>query len=310
MGKIRELKAEHYAAIHAEYIKWLNTLGFAKCTVTNFDRAMKDFFEWLENRNILSITQLTNKHISDYYEHMQTRPNRKYTYRAGISATQINQNTDAINKLCEFLYQNGMNNAPIPPNFRIKIDEHTRIRKLQPFTQEEIKELYGCIDLTYNNLKYETRELKQEQIRLVFALHYGCGLRMSEGQKLTIQDVDFEKKTVFVRQGKNYKDRIVPMNDGVCKIVENYIYNYRKCYKTAGNRLFINKQMSLMRGLKELQRVCDNPQIKEKRLYFHILRHSIATHLLQNGMKIENIALFLGHSTLESTQIYTHLINI
>ena len=145
-------------------------------------------------------------------------------------------------------------------------------------------------------------------MRLVFALFYGCELRLSEGMKLTIQDVDFDKKTIFVRQGKYYKDRIVPMNMGVFKIVENYVYNFRKAYKLNHNRLFINKKMTLQRGLLLLQKVCDNPQIKEKRLYFHILRHSIATHLLQNGMTIENIALFLGHSTLESTQIYTHLI--
>jgi integrase/recombinase XerD len=60
--------------------------------------------------------------------------------------------------------------------------------------------------------------------------------------------------------------------------------------------------------LKYLQSVCDDENIKAKRLSLHVLRHSIATYLLQNGMSIENIALFLGHSSLDTTQIYTHLI--
>jgi integrase/recombinase XerD len=61
--------------------------------------------------------------------------------------------------------------------------------------------------------------------------------------------------------------------------------------------------------LKEVQQVTENEQIQEKRLYFHILRHSMATHLLQNGMDIESIARFLGHNSLVSTQVYTHIVN-
>jgi integrase/recombinase XerD len=55
--------------------------------------------------------------------------------------------------------------------------------------------------------------------------------------------------------------------------------------------------------------LCPDESIQNKRLYFHILRHSIAGHLLQNGMTVENIARFLGHNSLKSTQIYTHIIN-
>jgi integrase/recombinase XerD len=61
--------------------------------------------------------------------------------------------------------------------------------------------------------------------------------------------------------------------------------------------------------LKDLQKICTDENMRKKRITTHILRHSIATHLLQNGMNIENIALFLGHSSLVSTQIYTHIVN-
>ena len=301
------MKTHHYTEIHKEYVNWLDILGFSNASITGFDRNVKIFFEWLEEHNILSITQLTQKHIKIYFDYLQTRPNKLYR-GTGLSATYLNHNFDAIDKLCEFLFQNGMKNAPVPTNFRIKKDEQERIKKIIPFTQAEIKELYDCIDLIYSDWEYCIKEKNQQQMRLVFALFYGCGLRLSEGMKVTIQDIDFDKKTVFVRQGKYYKDRIVPMNKGVFKIIENYVYNFRKAYKLNHNRLFINKKMNLRRGLFALQNVCDNPQIKEKRITLHILRHSIATHLLQNGMSIENIALFLGHSTLESTQIYTHLI--
>jgi integrase/recombinase XerD len=111
-----------------------------------------------------------------------------------------------------------------------------------------------------------------------------------------------------VEKGKNYKDRFVPMSAGVYNELQNYVYNFRNKLKLPHNRLFLKGKNELNKMLKHLQNVCEDEEIKQKRLSMHVLRHSIATHLLQNGMSIENISQFLGHSSLESTQIYTHLI--
>ncbi len=131
---------------------------------------------------------------------------------------------------------------------------------------------------------------------------------LKKTNNLQIKDVDFERKTIFVEQGKNYKDRIIPMSAGVYKELQDYIYNYRHRLKLNHNRLFTCLKCVLNKKLKYLQSVCTDENVKAKRLSTHVLRHSIATHLLQNGMSIENIALFLGHSSLGTTQIYTHLI--
>jgi len=147
--------------------------------------------------------------------------------------------------------------------------------------------------------------------RLIFSFsisRYGCGLRRTESYKLRIQDVDFDRKTVFVCQGKNCKDRIVPMSAGVYKRLQDYVYNFRHKLNLKHDRLFISDKNTLRIRLKHLQNSCEDEQIKDKRITLHILRHSIATHLLQNGMSIENIALFLGHGNLDSTQIYMYLI--
>jgi integrase/recombinase XerD len=131
---------------------------------------------------------------------------------------------------------------------------------------------------------------------------------MTEGANLTFQNVDFDRRTVFVEQGKNYKDRVIPMSTGVYNTLQDYIYNFRSHLKLPHARLFLASKGELNKMLKHLQNVSKDQQIMQKRLSLHVLRHSIATHLLQNGMSIENIGLFLGHSSLESTQIYTHLI--
>jgi len=99
------------------------------------------------------------------------------------------------------------------------------------------------------------------------------------------------------------------MSAGVYNDLQDYIYNFRHKLKLNHNRLIFSCDGMIRLRLKHLQWACKDEKIKAKRLHPHILRHSIATHLLQNGMNIENIALFLGHSSLDSTQIYTHLIN-
>ncbi len=297
----------NYKAIAAEYTAWLDTLGYSQSIISSCKYRIHNFFEWLKNNQIQSVSDLKAKHISGYLFHLETRPNQMFKGRL-LGASHINWYSFAIDKLLEFLHQYGMTGAPVPTNQRLKIDHQERILSFDILTQQEIKTLYSCIPATYPNHPFEEREAKQYELKLIFALYYGCGLRRTEGYNVRIKDVDFDKKTVFVKQGKNYKDRVVPMSAGVYNGVQDYIYNFRHRLKLKHNRLFISDKHTLRIRLKHLQAICQDEQIKAKRITLHILRHSIATHLLQNGMNIENIALFLGHSNLDSTQIYTHLI--
>jgi len=298
----------NYSAILEEYINWLDTLGYSKSLLSTCRMRIYDFFRWLESKQINSINLLTNKHIDDFYSDLETRENKLFKGKL-LSVIHINMYFVAIDKLLVFLHQYGLATAPVPSNKRLKVDKNERVLPLDIFTQEEIKTLYNCIPNTYLCFSYEKRQAKQYELKLIFTLCYGCGLRCNEAYNLRIQDVDFEKKTVFVRQGKNYKDRIVPMNAGVYRDLQDYIYNFRNRLKLEHNRLFFSDVFMIRFRLKHLQNVCPDENIRKKRLTPHILRHSIATHLLQNGMNIENIALFLGHNSLNTTQIYTHLVN-
>jgi integrase/recombinase XerD len=292
---------DNYNSIKNEYAVWLNTLGFSGGVVTDYRDRIKDFFEWLQTKNVNQINIVNQKHIENYFDYLQVRKSKRAN--RALSVSHLNHNFLAIDKLLEFLHQMGMSQAPTPTNYRIKPDKEQRIKNIQPLTKEEIKQLQINIDNSYSQLPFKQREQKQEQLKLIFALYYGCGLRRNEAYKLTVNDIDFDKKTLFVKQGKNYKDRIIPMNTGVCKALENYIYNYRNLQKVNHKRLFLSTTGTLNNSLQALQKLTDI----DKKLTLHILRHSIATHLLQAGMSIESIALFLGHSSLESTQIYTHL---
>jgi integrase/recombinase XerD len=269
---------------------------------------MQEFFTFLQSKGITHIMELNNEAIRSYFEHLQTRSN-KVKGTGGLSAPHLNKNFDAIDKFLEFLHHIGMEHAPQPLKYRVEYNDQTRKDKIQPFTQDEIKTLQAHIKDVYPQYTHRQREKKQEQLKLIFALCYACGLRRQEAHKLEVKDIDFERKTIFVRQGKGYKDRIIPVNRNIIKALEHYIYNFRNFYPAKHSRLLIDEVCILGRDLKELQRVTPQSSIKRKNLHFHILRHSIATHLLQNGMSVEFIGKFLGHSSLDSTQIYTHIIN-
>jgi len=299
---------ESFKEIVKEFIVWVDTLGYSDSIKHTCKYRVIDFLQWLETKQVQNIRQLTDKHIRDYRSHLETRPNSQYKGRL-LSTNHINWYLFVVDKLLEFLHHYGVTDLPTPNNFRIKKADDERVLPFDILTQDEVKTLRNNIKNTYPHFYFAEKQPRQYELRLIFALFYGCGLRRSEGWNLQIQDIDFDKKTIFVRQGKGSKDRIVPMSEGVYKEVQEYVYNFRSRLKLNHNRLFINKAQAVYIRIKHLQKICDDSTIKAKRITLHTLRHSIATHLLENGMSIENIALFLGHSDLDTTQIYTHFVN-
>jgi integrase/recombinase XerD len=168
--------------------------------------------------------------------------------------------------------------------------------------------------------------------RAIIAIFYGCGLRRSEGKNLNITDIDLQKQLLFVRKGKGNKQRYVPIAAKHLQDIKDYLQEGREWFlmnndanetwqsKRHGVPLvkkinaddtafFVSQQSVRMREFYQRLEQMKTRAKLEKNLTLHGLRHSIATHLLQSGMDIEEIAKFLGHSSLASTQIYTHIIN-
>jgi integrase/recombinase XerD len=150
----------------------------------------------------------------------------------------------------------------------------------------------------------------------MIAIFYGCGLRRNEGVQLNLSDINFDKSVLHVRKAKNYKERFVPISKTNLKYLTEYIYDHRPQLSMSSiDALFLGRSgfrmqgQSLMARLKSLQQKTEDLTLLEKEIGLHTLRHSIATHFLQAGMKLESISRFLGHGSLESTQIYTHLID-
>jgi integrase/recombinase XerD len=295
----------HFEELQNHYEKWLHTLGFSQSVVYGYPKMLHYFFEHLKSKGIYHITQLTNSHLYDYFNYLQTRPNMRSN--TALSISHLNKNFDAVDKFLEFLHSGGCTqNIPSPTCYRILETRNAKDREVTVLSKEEIKILYSSTEKLLSHFTLCKAEPRRALAILILDLCYGCGLRKSEAFNLLTEDIDFDKKILFIRQAKGYKDRYVPMHDSVSKRIETFIYRHRREFNTKHKRVFpLTSKESMFHYIKLLRTASG----LNKNFGLHTLRHSIATHLLQNGMSIEQIAKFLGHSSLESTQVYTHLIN-
>jgi integrase/recombinase XerD len=302
------LQTTSYQHLEKGFSEWLDILGYNSMSVYNVPILIREFLHFLEQQNCKHITQLTQKHYQDYYHYIGTRANQRRG--GGLSNNYLNKHIQALEKFYEYMMHKGVQGVPSVALKHPKIER----AEVTVLTQSEIKELYEATRIQeYGTLYYQALGSRDRAMLSVF---YGCGLRRTEGVNLTISDINWDRRILHVRKGKNYKERLVPFSQTSLKYLEEWVYDYRSILlKTKqSDWLFISnlgKTFSgngLYKRVKLLQCSVENIELQQKEIGLHTLRHSIATHLLQNGMDLQKIQRFLGHSSLESTQIYTHLV--
>jgi integrase/recombinase XerD len=298
------------------FTQWMQLIGYADTTASTLPVHVREFLQYIEDqKRITHITQVKSRHVNDFVRHLKYRPN---LHRGGaLSASHVNKTLQAVNTFARYLNQTGKHVLDITiKRMPSDVDERTVL------TIEEIKSIY---DATFIPDWGNIRALGQRD-RAMLAIFYSCGLRKDEGTRLNITDIDLVKRLLFVRKGKGNKQRYVPIAGKACVDIESYLqegrnwflhdnrtpWHARKGWKkqdTDDDAFFLNLKGRRMKAFYQRLALLRGKAGIEKEFSTHHLRHSIATHLLQGGMKIEEIAKFLGHSTLESTQIYTHIVN-
>ena len=145
--------------------------------------------------------------------------------------------------------------------------------------------------------------------RLMFGLLYGCGLRSYELCDLHCSDIDFERKTVFIRKKKGHTDRYLPLSDMLARGLKKYINNdhpadylFYSQVSTDGNQQPITAR-AIQWAIKESRSKIST----YKKFTAHTLRHSFATHLLEDGINILTIKELMGHKRIETTMIYLQI---
>ena len=141
--------------------------------------------------------------------------------------------------------------------------------------------------------------------RLLLSLCYGCGLRCGEVRNLRIGDIDIERRMLHVHQGKGGKDRILPLGDLLCRGIQKYLEaEHPQTFLFTGN----NGEALSQRGAQwVMSQAFRKTGIVKEDVCLHTLRHTYATHLLEQGINIVTIKELLGHAHIDTTMIYLHL---
>jgi site-specific recombinase XerD len=316
------IRSSHYHYLLEAYREYLQILGYAAATVQSWPVHVRELLHYLEQQQVPEITFVQSGTIDDFLYHIKRRSNQR---RAGValSGNHINSIINAVNVFARFLNSTGKYILDITPD-----RESSDTAERSVLTIAEVKQLYEATFLPYreNSLALGQRD------RAIIAVLYGCGLRRSEGLALNITDVDLVQKRLFVRKGKGNKQRYVPIAAVHASDLQSYLQEGRDWFlyghgtvalwhshrhgrpltqkeDSDHSAFFISQSGRRIDKFYQRLGVMRERAGIEKVVTPHGLRHSIATHLLQNGMDIEEIAKFLGHASLVSTQIYTHLVN-
>ncbi len=156
--------------------------------------------------------------------------------------------------------------------------------------------------LTKDEVKKMLNSADNQKSRLIVSLLYSTGLRVSELVNLKIDDLNFGEKTGWVRKGKGSKDRLFVLSENLSKELGEYLK------EKEGHKYVFSKDEPLT--TRNIQKIIKGTKIRagiSKRVTPHTLRHSFATHLLEQGTDIRLIQTMLGHSSLNTTQVYTHV---
>jgi len=291
---IKKLPINRTNKSHIEgFIRHLQALGYSE--PRRMGIGVHEFC-WRMEQQGKDLEQITATDIEAHYAYLLERPNQNtggalslqtvsgYLYALRLFFSYAQQT--------ELIAENPMSALRFPPH---------QTGQRQALSKSQIAKLYAVC--------------QNEQERALLALFYGCGLRRSEAVKLNLKDVDLRGLWLYVRSGKGRKRRVVPLAEGVAQDLKAYRHGMRPTQETRWTdtedkkAFMLNKRGQRMRGgsyWDYFKVILKRSGLKEQ-VSVHHLRHSVATHLLAEGMSVEAVRDFLGHEFLESTQIYTRI---
>lgn len=254
------------------YAELLHQKRYSKNTIKTYLAYFKDFIYYFSESNP---EKIASEEINDYLLNL--------IRNWGISISEQNQRINAI----KFYYEKVLRKER-----RVYEIERPRKEKLLPeiLSKEEVGKILNAT----NNLKHKT----------MISVIYSCGLRRSEVILIKIADVDSNRMMIKINGAKGKKDRYVQLSEVLLKLLRQYYSEYKpKIWLFEG-------QKGGKYGAESISKLLKAAAFKagiKKRVYPHMLRHSFATHQLEQGVDIRYIQAWLGHESLKTTQRYTHV---
>lgn len=275
--------------VQHNFMEHLTRLGYRKNTVAMLGSCVAEFLFQMKQKNIRHLSQLTPTDILAYHEYLKNRPNRRRG--GGLSEQMISHHLYSLRVF--FDWQLHTEALTVHPMSALQF-ARPKTKPYEILTVAEIKLLYQACETHLQ--------------RAVLGVYYGCGLRRNEGAALLLKDLHFAEGVLYVRSGKGARRRAVPMAPSVMEDFRRYLQHERKARPDVRHFLVNARGQALSApGMLRMIRQPTQTTEIEKHITLHGLRQSIATHLLESGLKMEQVRDFLGLRFLESTQRYTRV---
>ena len=283
----------------AEYFQQMAARGYSQMTIYWHNCYLKKCLAYLKRKGITDLKAVTSGEINAFLRYLK----EEYRTAKGTPITNGSYrcHLNAVNSFFRWLEDTGqILTAPVakrkePGNFQPE-------RLPNVINEEEaVKILESCPANTPNGLRN----------RAILELLYSTGIRRRELVNLNLSDFSPERRELAVIKGKGVKSRIVPVGEYATRFTEGYIKLIRPWMARENETaLFVSsttgKRLSLKSLDKFIQKIIRQSGIT-KRVTPHTFRHSMATHMLRSGADLRHIQAILGHASLSSTEIYTHL---
>jgi integrase/recombinase XerC len=258
-------------------------------TIRSYHDDLVQFFDYLQIQfgEVLS-NKVNHNHIRSWLATMKGK---------SITSKTINRKISSLKSFFKYLIKTGvLEQTPMNKVITPKIN-----KRLPDFIK--VEEANKLIDSLKN-----TEDWKSLNTKMLITLFYNTGMRLSELINLKERQIDFYKKQIKVL-GKGNKERIIPVSSEIIRIIKDYIQYKKKEFKGTDDILLVTEKGKKMYPKYAYLVVKSflNTEVKtlEKKSP-HVLRHSFATHLSNNGADLNAIKELLGHSSLAATQVYTH----
>lgn len=276
------------------YETWLRALNYAPNTVKTYPLMAAKLLDYVMEKGVKSIDEINANRVKGFFEYLSKTPTKRTG--APYSLATLRNYLTVIKVFAEYIRQTDQGQIEVSVKYEGRSERRPEVLSVQ-----EIGRLYESVE----------GGLLGMRDRAMLSVYYGCGLRRTEGASLEVKDILPDRNLIYVRKGKNYKERYVPMVGGVKQDIITYLTIGRPSLLNGQvhEQFFVGRTGKPLGGSmiwQRLKKLLKQAGI-DRQIGLHSLRHSIATHLLHQGMKLTDIAKLLGHSTLESTQIYTHI---
>ena len=264
--------------------------GLSANTLKSYNYEINLYQTYLEDKlSIIDIEEVSKENIESYL---------KYCYLKNEDSKTISHKITTI-----YNFHNYLLREKVIKDNQAEFIDRPKLAKHLPYTLT-VKEIDKLLDIALVTV-FDYRD------KAMLELMYGTGLRVSELVSLTVYDVDFYNAFLRIK-GKGSKERIVPINNASLKYLKLYLD--RRCLllkKKTSDELFLNARgegISRQGFFKNLKKILAKKGMPIN-ISPHSLRHSFATHLIENGADLRSVQTMLGHSDITTTKIYTHISN-